>query len=91
MLLNFEPDLLRGKVGSIKINSLVFADEFAILLESTIETAIYINLLETIGDRTELRIPIENTKFITNIKDGLRNPATEIGRIERGKEVRLPR
>lgn len=82
------PIILGRKNKGVEINCLAFADDFAIFSESLTNAAIQINLLEEIANKTGMRISVEKTKFITNIKNAPKFLTTDIGQIEKVKKFK---
>lgn len=72
----------REKLGWIKFNYLVFADDFGLLSESLEEMVIQINLPEMIVGAGAQGLE-EKTKFMTNDRYGSKFLETEVGRIEK--------
>lgn len=77
------PIRLGTKKKGIEIHCLAFADDFAILSENLTNAGIQINLLEEVANKAGLRISVEKTKFMTNIKNAPESLATDIGQIKR--------
>lgn len=77
-----EPIVLGRKATGIKVNCLAFADDFAILSENLTDAITQINLLESIANKTGLKISAEKTKFMTNIKNAPKYIQTQIGKIQ---------